>query len=84
MPEPLITDWINSIAAAVGALAVVVGLFGAKSSIEASRKSARAIRRSQVAEELVAAALNIEDAFRSIRTQIDSIPKDKIGDASFV
>lgn len=80
MSDPSITDWINSLAAAVGAGAVVVGLFGAKWTLDANRRSARELRRSQVAEELIALAHNADDALKDIRNPFDSIPKDKAGD----
>ncbi|MCB2144357.1 MAG: hypothetical protein KDE02_16810 [Rhodobacteraceae bacterium] len=80
MSEATIPDWINAIAAAVGAIAVIVGLFGAKSTLDANRRSARELRRSQVAEELLALAHNVDDALRDIRNPFDSIPKDKAGD----
>ncbi|MCK0171338.1 hypothetical protein MWU53_09745 [Aliiroseovarius sp. S1123] len=80
MSDPSIPDWINAIAAAVGAVAVVVGLFGANSKLNEARRTARQLRRSEVAEELVALAHNVDDALRDIRNPMDSIPKDKAGD----
>ncbi|MEP3346707.1 MAG: hypothetical protein ABJN34_08715 [Litoreibacter sp.] len=80
MTEPSIPDWINAIAAATGALAIVAGLFGAKNSIEESRNTARELRKSEVAEELIAIAFNVEDALKDIRNPFSSIPQEKLKD----
>jgi hypothetical protein len=47
-------DWINAFAAAIGAIAIVIGLIGANRKINETQRSARALRRSQIAEELIA------------------------------
>lgn len=83
MTEPTIPDWINAIAAATGALAVVLGLFGAKNSIDENRKAARELRKSEVAEELIAIAFNVEDALKDIRNPLSSIPQEKLKDKRY-
>jgi hypothetical protein len=75
-----VPDWINAIAAAVGALAVVAGLFGANRKINEGRELARQQRRASVAEELISVAYNVGDAFKTIRSPLSTIPKDKIDD----
>lgn len=84
MSDPSITDWISSISTAVGTLAVVFGLFKANSKINETIQSAREARRSHVAEEMIALAHNVQDAFSDIRNPFDSIPKDKQNDKSYV
>jgi hypothetical protein len=78
-----IPDWISSIAAAVGALAVVFGLFRADKKVDEVQANARILKRAEVAEDLIALALNVEDAMKDIRNPIDSVPKDMAGDARF-
>ncbi|WP_141399404.1 hypothetical protein [Rhodobacter maris] len=83
MSDASVPDWINAISAAMGAVAVIVGLFGANSKINEAQRTARELRRSQVAEELIALAHNAEDAFRDIRNPFDSIPADKAHDERY-
>lgn len=73
-------DWINAISVAVGSLAVCIGLVGAKLQIERSRKDARAIRRSEVAEELISLSHTALDSLRQLRSPMDSIPREKLKD----
>lgn len=72
MNEPSIPDWINAISALIGSIAIVLGLLGANSTIKANRKSARELRKSEVAEELIAISFNVEDALKDIRNPFDS------------
>jgi hypothetical protein len=78
--NPTIPDWISAFAALIGSVAVVVGLYKANSKINEAQRTARQLRRSTVAEELVAVAYNVDDALRHIRNPMDSIPKEKISD----
>lgn len=80
MSDPTIPDWINAGAGAAGALAVIAGLFGANSAIKENRETAKALRRSKVAEELIALSFNVEDALKHMRNSMDSTPVDKDGD----
>ncbi|NOE19965.1 hypothetical protein GS634_17715 [Ruegeria atlantica] len=83
MSEPSIPDWINAGSAAIGALAILIGLFGANAKINENRRTARQIRRSEVAEELIALSHNVEDAFAHIRNPMVSIPKDRLSDKKY-
>ncbi len=83
MSDPSIPDWINAGAAAIGALAIVVGLFGANAKINESSRAARQIRRSEVAEELISLAFNVDDAFRDMRNPFDTVPKEKMNDRKY-
>ena len=83
MHNPNFLDWINTLSAAIGAIAIVAGVFGANSTIKANRRSARQLRRSEVAENLIAISHNIEDAFRHIRTQVESMPVEKEKDKGY-
>jgi len=83
MWDATIPDWINAIAAAIGASAVIIGLVGAKNAVETNRKAARSLRRSEVAEELISLSLNAEDALRQIRNPFSSIPAKKLGDKEY-
>jgi len=80
LSEASIPDWISSIAAAIGALAVVIGLFRADKKVSEVLRNARLLKRSEIAEELIAIALNVEDAMKDIRNPFDSIPKEKAQD----
>ncbi|MBL1436766.1 MAG: hypothetical protein COB08_011295 [Rhodobacteraceae bacterium] len=51
--------------------------------LEAWRVEKRAIRRSEIAEELIIAAYNASDFLKSVRSPFDSIPKDKASDKLF-
>lgn len=73
-------DWINAAAAAIGALAIVIGLIAANRKINETQRSARALRKSQVAEELIAIVHNSVDALNYIRNPFGSIPKEKLND----
>ncbi|WP_227287016.1 MULTISPECIES: hypothetical protein [Paracoccaceae] len=83
MSSASIPDWISSIAAAVGALAVVVGLFRASKKVDEVQRNTRLLKRAEVAEELIALALNVDDAMKDIRNPFDSIPKDKLHDKKY-
>lgn len=78
-----IPDWISSIAAAVGAFAVLFGLLRADKKVDEVLTNARLLKRSEVAENLIALALNVEDAMRDIRNPFDRISADKAGDAKY-
>jgi len=78
--EATIPDWINAVAAAIGAIAILIGLFGANRKFNESSRAAKALRRSEVAEELIALAYNADDALREIRNPLDRIPAEKAGD----
>ena len=84
MSDPTIPDWINAVAASVGALAVVIGLLAANAKVNEAIRNARQLRRSQVAEELIALAFNVEDALRDIRNQYDQIPSEKAADKVYL
>ncbi len=82
MSDPNWLDIINSLSAAVGALAILIGLFGANSTIKA-RRSAKQLRQSEVAENLIAISLSIEDAFRHMRSPMFYIPCEKKDDKNY-
>lgn len=83
MSGATIPDWIAAISTAVGSLAVVVGLFKANSKISEAQNTAKQLRRSQVAEELISLALSVEDALRDVRHPLTSIPLDRVKDPVF-
>ncbi|NIZ60968.1 hypothetical protein DL239_08270 [Sedimentitalea sp. CY04] len=75
--------WVGPVASVLGDLGTfVIGIsvIAAFRQLSLWRTEARELRRSTVAEELVALAHNADDALRDIRNPMDSIPKDKIGD----
>jgi hypothetical protein len=76
-------DWINAFAAAIGAIAIVIGLIGANRKINETQRSARALRRSQIAEELIATVHNVADSFNYVRNPFGSIPKEKLNDKHY-
>ena len=78
------TEWINAIAAIIGALAVVVGLFGANRKINEAQTSARLLRRSQIAEDLIALAHNADDALRNVRSSFGSIPREEVSNKLYL
>jgi hypothetical protein len=78
-----IPDWISSIATAAGALAVIWGLLRANEKIDEFQTNTRIAKRAEAAEDLIALALNAEDAFRDMRNPFDSVPVDKVGDAKY-
>lgn len=75
----LIPDWISAIATLLGAIAVIWGLNVAKSTYTANRLSAKALRQSSVAEELIVLSHNIEDAIREMRNPLSFA---KIGESN--
>ena len=74
MNEPTITDWIGAVSSAIGAIGIIVGFFFAKGQLTAWRQEAKTRRRSEVAEELIAAAHNVSDALKAIRSPFDWVP----------
>lgn len=83
MNSPSITDWISAISGFVGAVGILVGFLFAKWQINAWRSEARDKRRSEVAEELILAVHNVDDALRSIRSPFDRVPADKANDKTY-
>ena len=83
MSDPNWLEIVNTVSAAVGSFAIVIGLFGANSTIKANRRSAKQLRQSEVAENLIAISLSIEDAFRHMRNPIDRIPDEKTDDKNY-
>lgn len=83
LTTPTLTDWISALSSLLGALAVTAGLLTAWLTYRANRRSARDLRRAQVAEDLIAVAFKIEDAFRYIRNPADRVPQEKVNDANY-
>lgn len=83
MSAATLPDWINAIAALFGAAAVWIGLLGAKSTIDENRRSVRELRRSEVAEELIALAFNADDALKDMRNPFSSVPLEKAADKQY-
>ncbi len=83
MTDPSITDWIGAISSALGVIVVVVGLLVAFKQLAAWRVEKRAVRRSEIAEELLIAAYNASDLLKSVRSRFDSIPIEKDKDKIF-
>lgn len=75
-----IWEGINGIAQLSMAVAVGLGVYVAHRQLTAWRLERRDVRRSQVAEELIAICLNVDDAFKEIRNPISSIPIEKAQD----
>ncbi len=67
------TEWLRNVAICIG---VVVGWY----QLSSWRREKISLRRSEIAEELIALAFNAEDAFRNMRSRLSSIPKDKLED----
>lgn len=84
---PIICDWtpekVSALSSVVTALVVVVGLHIAAKQLTAWRIEKRSVRRSEVAEELIALAFKVHDAMQHMRMRIDSIPRDKANDRMF-
>ena len=79
-----IPDWINAIAAAVGAGAVLFGLLAARTKINEVQENAKTLRRSELAEEAIALTLKVGDAFRDIRNPFDRVPTENAGDKHYL
>lgn len=84
---PILCDWtpdkVSALSSVLTALVVGVGLHIATKQLTAWRIEKRSIRRSEVAEELMALAFKVYDAMQDMRRRIDSIPRDKVNDRTF-
>ncbi|AGI66145.1 hypothetical protein OAN307_c04020 [Octadecabacter antarcticus 307] len=79
-----VTDWINALAALIGASAVLFGFITASSKFSEAQASARALRRSQIAEDLIALSHNTDDALRNVRSALQTTLREKVADKHYL
>jgi hypothetical protein len=81
MITPLsIAEVLSAVAQLASAFAIAGGVWVAHSQLTAWRQERRAVRQSEVAEELIALGFSVQDSFRAIRNPIDRVTIDEAKD----
>lgn len=77
-------DWISLGSSIFSTLAVIVGLYYAYKQITVWKVDARARRRAEVAEDLLAAAHSAQDVIRSLRSPLSQVPVEEANNETYV
>ncbi len=82
---PSITDWMQALSGIVSAAGVVGGILVAWCQLNSWRNQSLVQRRSELAENILSAAKEIDDVMRNVRSLFGSgVPEDKRADKYFI
>ncbi len=82
--EPTFVEYVTAVSSVVSTIAVVVGLYYGYRQITVWRIDARARRRAEVAEEVLAASYSAGDVISSLRSRLSQVPVDEIENRAYV
>ena len=79
-----ITDWMSAVGSDLSAIGVVVGVFLAWKQLGTWRAHAKALRKAEIAEGLLASASSVVDLMKAVRTPLASVPIDQSKNKNYV
>ena len=81
---PMITDWMSAIGSDASAVFVFAGIIFAWKQLGVWREQAKAVRKAEIAEGLLASASSVVDLMKAVRTPLASVPVDQIKNKNYI
>lgn len=78
------TDWLLAAGAIISALGVWGGVITAWTQLKSWRNQLLTQRKSEIAENILSAAYEIDDVMRRVRSIVEHVPIEKVGEKLFI